>query len=151
MRLSIWITGFALIFAVFSTSASTQQLMQPDPQVFQRPASLCSIKGTDHRTVVGWLANILQKQGFEVNQTIWDSGEIHASKSRANGEDRVIVWIERSLAEPQSQFIVYFIGGRFEKFVGAGDLKRVLVNSSDLDSIFGSVRKAIVDDALLKG
>jgi hypothetical protein len=122
-----------------------------DPRPLERPRPLCSIKGTDIRPTLQLVVTSLGQGGYSIDQTDWDKGEVQARRLGADGEDRIIAWLERDIAKPTTQFCIYLVAGRYEKFFGATELRRVLLNTTKEQQQFGPVRQLILNVALSQG
>lgn len=138
---------------VFSQPSLSQQPGKPkDPTPLARPKPLCSINGSDLRQTVKILVDVAGKSGFRVDRTDWDSGEIDTTRLDSDGvsEDRVLLWVERDIRDPNTRFRVFFLYGRFEVFWGENVASRVLLKGDEPEPV-RAFRQRLIDASLAAG
>jgi len=99
--------------------------MPEDPTPLMRPRPLCSMKGSNPRAAVARLTALLASNGFTLEEASDVTGEIHARAKLTDGEERVVIWIERDLSQPLLSFTVYLQSGRYQRVLGEAELRRV--------------------------
>ena len=144
MRVLAFVAAIALAAGL---AVHGQTVRAVDPTPLQRPKPVCSLAGTEIRAAALVVKGVLERAGFTVN-AVGADGEISATLSTPDGENRVVTWLEWEIARPQERFNVFMVAGRFEKFVGSVDLRRVLLSSREEEQHFGGVRKALIDESL---
>lgn len=121
-----------------------QQLREQDQTPFEAPKALCTLKLGDLDKAIQAVSKVLTTAGFALDSASDDSGQIIARKTQGNGENRLLVWLERDLVRPTERFRVYMLVGRYEPFFGSPDLKRALISDAELQQRFGPIRSAVV-------
>ncbi|HEX5216718.1 MAG TPA: hypothetical protein VFV98_14750 [Vicinamibacterales bacterium] len=144
MRMLAFVASIALATGL---SAHVQTVRAVDPTPLQRPKPVCSLAGTEIRAASLVVKGVLERAGFTVN-AVGADGEISATLSSPDGENRIVTWLEWEITRPQERFNVFMVSGRFEKFVGSVDLRRVLLSSREEEQHFGAVRKALIEESL---
>lgn len=94
-------------------------------EVLVRPKPLCHLPGANIPVAISILADVVRRQGFSTVQPIPAEGEIRAQRDVKNGQDRVVIWIERDLFEPTKQFRVYVDTALYQEFFGEQELRPV--------------------------
>lgn len=155
LRLIIMVTS-----VVFSTGmiAAQRRMTQPkapahpvDARPLERPKPLCSIRGEQVRQALQVVVSVLQAEGFSVEQTNWDAGEVLAKRASENGEDQVLAWLEWDITRPGERFNLFLSCGRYEKFFGANEFKRIKLNNDEEQRHFGPLRQRLINEALRRG
>jgi hypothetical protein len=137
------------LVVALASGASAQQPGRPlDPREFARPKPLCSLSDSEPRAALERLRQALDSQRFEIEQVDLDGGEIHAKRADGTSLDRVILWLERDLRKPDGGFRVFILYGRFDRFFGATDLRRVVVDAAFEDGRTGALKQDIIRRAL---
>lgn len=119
-----------------------------DPREFARPKPLCTLSVADPRAALEMLRQALDGQRFEMERVAPDAGEIQAKRADGASLDRVILWLERGFEKPDGGFHVFVLYGRFDRFWGATNLQRVVVDAAYEDSRIGALKQDIIRRAL---
>jgi len=141
------VSGLVIAMAVLSLEQCAPA--QTDETPFVRPEPFASIQGTDVRSTLDQLAKVLATNDFKVTKVTPGRGEVAATRTVGEGEDRVLIWLEWDLDRHQDLFSVYMNAGSYAKFFGNVELRRVKQSASEIESRFGPLRQAI--QALPKG
>jgi hypothetical protein len=149
-HLAIPVCGLLLaLILMLPSGASGQQPARPiDPREFARPKPLCTLSVADPRAALEVLRQALDGQRFGIERVASDAGEIQAKRADGASVDRVILWLERGFEKPDSGFHVFVLYGRFDRFWGATNLQRVVVDAAYEDSRIGALKQDIIRRAL---
>jgi hypothetical protein len=121
-----------------------QQIREPDPTPLEAPKPICTLRLADLDTAIQALSKVFTTGGFSLESASDETGQILAKKAQGNGENRVLLWLERDLNKPTERFRVYFAAGRYEPFFGFQNLQRALITDGDFHQRFGSIKAAII-------
>jgi hypothetical protein len=136
----------ALAIAFIPSVASAQTVRARDPTPLERPQPVIVARGPA-RDLLQQIYRILEQDSFAVDQVNWNDAALQASRTdRRSGRpalDRVLVWLEGSLADT-SQVKVYLAYGRYETFLGSPDPQRALIGASEERDRIGKLRQRIV-------
>lgn len=122
-----------------------------DARPLERPKPLCSIRGEQVRQALQVVVSVLQAEGFSIEQTNWDTGEVLAKRASKNGEDQVLAWLEWDITRPGKRLNLFLSCGRYEKFFGANEFKRIELNNDEEQRHFGHLRQRLINEALRRG
>jgi hypothetical protein len=94
------------------------------------------------------LTDLVTKQGFALQQASQNDGWIEAvrlDKPGSDDADRVLIWVERDLRQPQESTHVHFLYGRFMLILsGKKDVYRVQVSQATEQKQVGALKDGIV-------
>ena len=133
-----------------STLASRKE-RAVDPRPLERPQPICNIRAQNVRSLIEFLMQILESDGFKIEQTIWDQGEIRAIRSRGQEMERMVVWLQPDLASPTEKLNLYLVGAHYEPFFGKSEPQRVVLSPRDEDELFGETRRQLIQAARSRG
>jgi hypothetical protein len=118
------------------------QIPQLDHAVFERPQPAAEIDAKSPAAVIDRALQILKAEKFKIVRVARTQGDIIAVRRDNEGEDRVILWLERDLVKPTT-LRLYLLCGRFEPFVGKPGLQRLMLDENQDGQRFGSLRIAL--------
>ena len=88
----------------------------------ERPRPVCRFHGSDVQAAITTLATILRRQGVTLIKLDETDGELRGSLEIGKGaEIRILLWIERELAQPTEGFKCYMIAAQYMKLWGYSD------------------------------
>lgn len=132
--------------ALSPTLVCAQTVRARDPTPLERPQPLLVARGPA-RALLQQIYGFLEQDSFAVEKVNWNDAELQASRpdtrSARPALDRVIVWLEGSLADT-SQVKVYLAYGRYETFLGSTDPQRALIGASEERDRIGKLRQRIL-------
>jgi hypothetical protein len=109
------------------TAVGPKQVLAADP--VSRPVPVASLPGADVPKALGLITKVLENQHFRPTGMVTTQGQIEAVRDVTNGQDRVLIWIERDLEQPTQQFQVYLSFGLYQEFWGATDMLPVRLSA----------------------
>jgi hypothetical protein len=113
---------FLALVTLSATAPLAQQIRERDTTLFERCRPLTAIASMSNRETLTALQDILAARGFAISAIDLDRGELSAIKrdqTSTDRSDRVLLWLERDPFKPGERAYIYFMGGRFEPFVGS--------------------------------
>jgi hypothetical protein len=143
------VAAFCLLVSGSSSAAQTPRQVETLP--LQRPKPLVSMAGTQVRPTLEALIAVIGQVGFAPDAIDWEGGQIDASKQTGQSTDRVVIWLEWHLTKPAERFNIYMETGRYEKFFGGVELKRVVLTESEERQAFGALRQTLIAEAIKRG
>lgn len=143
------VAAFCLLVSGSPLGAQTPRQVESLP--LQRPKPIVSMAGTQVRPAVEALIAIIGQVGFAPDTIDWEGGQIDASKQSGQSTDRVVIWVEWQLTKPSERFNIYMETGRYEKFFGGVDLRRVVMGESEERQAFGALRQTLITEAIKRG
>jgi hypothetical protein len=121
-----------------------------DPTPFARPKFLCTFNTSDVHNAFQKILGIITVQGFKSDGINWSDGELSAwrrDNSASPNQDKILVWLERDLEQPQSKVRLYLLYARYEQFFGTSDLTRVKADSDFESQQVGQLKQKLIDFA----
>ena len=143
-----WLYMLAIMtFCVCSRQVVAQQpAAQPLPCPLERPQPIGFAFGGDPGILLDQISDLVQEEGFRIEKLDGKYGELvgwRPSDSPHSESDRVVVWLERSLAI-ENEVRVFFLYGHFEKAFGVNEERRVMADPSQESQVVGGLRQKII-------
>jgi hypothetical protein len=139
-----------VVFLVIPSRAAAQQLLQLDPTPLARPAALTTYTFGDAVKVFKAISKALTDFGFNLTRSDTSHGELEATQidAQSGGQsDHILVWIERDFANPNQQFNVYFLYGRYATVQGHAEPVRIRSSSDLEEQRVGKLKSSLVSQS----
>jgi hypothetical protein len=119
---------------------------QVDPTPLEHPLPITAVRASYPDQTITQIRSVLDASGFRVTRVDMTKLSVDAQRPDSHGSkdyDRVIVWLERSLAAPTGLYDLYLAYGRFEDMWGRG-VTRVRVGESFIETRVAPLRTRLL-------
>lgn len=154
-RCRLLLFSFLLFLVLSSVAAGQQPAPQIDPNPLVRPEALVSVSSTDPVGLLNKAHEKVAAAGYEIVRVDVSAGTLEAKRADSTSSkdyDKIILWLERDLREPDRYMKLYLQYGRYEEILAARrDVYRVVVTRAFEDARTAPIRIALIALAATPG